>query len=184
MRRRSLPLLALTAIALALGAGIALASAARHADGSATASHRRAHRRHHRRTHHRRRVCSPSRGRLYPRLLSPCNGATVREHATVVFRVRDLNPLHRRYPPFLNLALSRRLRHGVLPNDTTGNGLYTQLRPVKGHPAVFFYRAPQEIYPSYWLNHPGTYYVQVQQVDARCRPHLTCYSPITTIHVR
>lgn len=124
------------------------------------------------------------RSRLVPHLLAPCNGATVAPKRNITFTVYDANAKARRYRPYLNLQTSRRRVHGHLPANTNGNGVFDQLRPVKSHPGRWTYTATRHIYPSWWDNHRGTYYVQIQQIDSRAGNSSTFYSPIVTIHVR
>ena len=122
---------------------------------------------------------------LVPHLLTPCDGATVAEGGSVTFKVHDGNSKAPRYHPYLNLTSSHKLVHGHLVNDLSGNGLFQELSPVKGHPGQWTTIGKHQIYPSYWDNHPGTYYVQVQQIDTRAPGNaLMFYSPIVTIHVR
>jgi hypothetical protein len=119
------------------------------------------------------------RSPLVPHLISPCNGATVREKANITFTVYDADPQAKRFAPFLNLQTSRRLVKGHLPANTDGDGVFVELKAVKGRAHHWTATAKDEIYPQWWDNHPGTYYVQVQQVGT-----LVSYSPIVTIHVR
>ena len=121
---------------------------------------------------------------LIPHLVSPCNGATVRTGGEVTFTVYDGNALAGKYRPYINLQTSRKLTKRHLPADTNGNGIYDQLRPVKGHPGRFTYTSRHQSYPSWWDNHKGTYYVQIQQIDSRAGIGDTFYSPIVTIHTR
>jgi hypothetical protein len=104
---------------------------------------------------------------LVPYLLSPCDGATVKANGTVTFRVHDANSQADHYPPFLNLATSRSVKHGQLKATINGNGLFDQLKRVKGKHDVWTYTSDREDFPSWFDNHAGTYYVQVQQVDSR-----------------
>ncbi len=159
--RRIASTLAISALTLLIGAALALATSHKHHN-----------------------VCAPSKGRAYPRVLSPCNGASVAPGKPVTFTVEDLNVNHKKYPPFLNLTTARP-RHGILPNDKNGKGLFDSLKRVKGHPGRFKVTPKVYTFPGYWLVTKGTYYVQVQQVDGtKIHSHLTAYGPVTTIQVR
>ncbi len=156
--RRIASILAISALTLLLGAALALAK------------------------HHK--VCSPSKGKAYPRVTSPCNGASVSPGKAVTFRVEDLNVNATKYPPFLNLTKTRP-RHGILPDNQNGKGVFDPLKPVKGHPGRFKVTPTLFTFPGYWLVTKGTYYVQVQQVDGtKIQSNLTAYGPVTTIKVR
>jgi hypothetical protein len=120
---------------------------------------------------------------LVPYLLSPCDGATVKANGTVTFRIHDANSEARHYPPFLNLATRRTVKAGgQLKPVLNGDGLFAQLKRVKGTSDVWTYTSNRENFPSWFDNHAGTYYLQVQQVDSRASTD-TFYGPITTIHV-
>ncbi len=119
---------------------------------------------------------------LVPYLISPCAGATVKANGTVTFRVHDANSQASQYPPFLNLATRRVVKHGgQLKPILNGNGLFDQLQPIGHH--TWTYTSVREDFPTWFDNHAGTYYVQVQQIDSRASTG-TYYGPITKIHVR
>ena len=109
--------------------------------------------------------CSPSAGDLSPRLTSPCAGANIRAGHNVTWKVTDNNPKAGRYHPFLNLT-RQKPRHGVLPDDHNGNGIFAQMKAVKGRAGHFIYTAKKYDFPGYWLVTRGTWYVQVQQIDS------------------
>jgi hypothetical protein len=117
-----------------------------------------------------------------PHLISPCNGATVKRGGDIVFKAYDSNSKAGQYHPYLNLQTRRRLSHGHLTPNRNGNGIFNQLTRVKGHRDEWTLSSKDQIYPTWWDNHRGTYYVQVQQIDARARGGVF-YSPIVTIHV-
>jgi hypothetical protein len=120
---------------------------------------------------------------LVPYLLSPCDGATVKANGTVTFRIHDANSQAGQYPPFLNLSTRRVIEHGnQLKPILNGDGLFDQLKRVKGTRHVWTYTSDREDFASWFDNHAGTYYLQVQQVDSRASTD-TFYGPITTIHV-
>ena len=132
------------------------------------------------RSHKHKSSCSPSSGKYDPRLLSPCNGATVPAGVVFTFKVKDVNP-GSGYRPFLNLS-SHAPRHGVLKDDTSGNGLFDGMKRVHGHRGLFTLTPPLYSFTGYWLVTAGTYYVQVQQVDCAvkgCRR----YSPVEKLTV-
>jgi hypothetical protein len=124
-----------------------------------------------------------SGNKLAPHLVSPCNGATVKEGVDVTFKVFDDNSQSGKYHPYIALRTTKKLSHGHLVPQTDGNGVYDQLTPVKGHNGQWVDVAKHQIYPTWWDNHKGTYYVQVQQIDSRAGTGGTFYSPIVTIHV-
>ncbi len=130
------------------------------------------------------RSCSLRAGSLTPTLSFPCNRATVHVGHNLTFKVRDRNSKAHRYPPFIELTSKRPGRHGRLPADPGAGGIYGQLRAVKGDPTLFTYRPTTYSFPGWWLITPGTYYVQIQQVDDRAGSSLTFYSPVSTIYVR
>jgi hypothetical protein len=119
---------------------------------------------------------------LVPYLLSPCDGATVPANATVTFRVHDGNSQAAHYPPYLNLATRRVVKHGVLKPIINGNGIFHELKRVKGSHGTWTYTSIRESFPSWFDNHKGTYYLQIQQIDSRASAG-TYYGPITTVHV-
>jgi hypothetical protein len=119
---------------------------------------------------------------LVPYLLSPCDGATVAANATVTFRVHDANSQAAHYPPYLNLATRRVVKHGVLKPIINGDGIFHELKRVKGSKDTWTYTSARESFPSWFDNHSGTYYLQIQQIDSRASAG-TYYGPITTVHV-
>ena len=125
-----------------------------------------------------------SKNKLAPHLLSPCNGATVKRGVTVTFKVFDNDSQSRPYPPLIALDTKKRLKNGHLVAQTDGRGIYDQLKRLKGHKNVWVEVAKPAIYPSWWDNQRGTYYVQIQQIDSRAGKGGVLYSPIVTIHVR
>jgi hypothetical protein len=125
--------------------------------------------------------CSPSAGSLAPRLTSPCAGATIRAGHNVTWKVTDTNPKSGEFHPFLNVT-RRKARHGVLPDDNTGNGIFAQMKAVKGHAGHFTYKAKAYNFPGYWLVTKGTWFVQVQQIDSTGTKGERV-SPIEKIHI-
>jgi hypothetical protein len=125
-----------------------------------------------------------SSNKLAPHLVSPCNGATVKRGATITFTVFDDNSQSHKYHPNIALDTKKRLSHGHLVNQVDGNGIYDELKPLKGHKNMWVEVSKHAIYPSWWDNHPGTYYVQIQQIDSRAGRGDIFYSPIVTIHVQ
>jgi hypothetical protein len=125
--------------------------------------------------------CSLSAGSLAPRLTSPCAGATIRAGHNVTWKVTDTNPKAGRFHPFLNVT-RRKAKHGVLPDDDNGKGIYAQMKAVKGHPGHFSYKAKAYNFPGYWLVTKGTWYVQVQQIDSS-GTNGERVSPIEKIHI-
>ncbi len=119
---------------------------------------------------------------LAPHLVSPCNGATVKTGGAITFTVYDTNSQSRKYHPYINLQTGRKLSQGHLSANTDGNGLYSSMKPLKGHPGEWTYTSKHQIYPTWWDNHKGTYYVQIQQIDSRAGVGSTYYSPIVTLH--
>ncbi len=159
--RRIVSMLAISALALLVGDALALAKPHKH-----------------------HKVCAPSKGKAYPRVISPCNGASVAPGKAVTFMVEDLNVNHRKYRPFLNLTKTKP-QHGILPNDKNGRGVFAGLKPVKDHPGRFKVTPQVYTFPGYWLVTKGTYYVQAQQVDGtKVHSNLTAYGPVTTIKVK
>jgi hypothetical protein len=129
-------------------------------------------------------TCShPAGPRLAPYLTSPCDGATVRPHAAITFTVVDRDPVAATYPPYLSLATTRKVVGGRLAPTLSGEGIFHTLAPVPGSAGTWTYTAQPQSFPSWWDNRPGTYYVQIEQLDTRAG-HGTYTSPITTIRVR
>jgi hypothetical protein len=91
--------------------------------------------------------CSPSAGNLSPRLTSPCAGATIRVGHNVTWKVTDNNPKAGRYHPFLNLT-RQGPKNGVLRDDHNGNGIFAQMKAVKGRPGHFTYTARSTTSPA------------------------------------
>jgi hypothetical protein len=127
-------------------------------------------------------VCSPAASILAPQLLSPCDREVVHTGIVFTFQVRDRNSKAHRYPPFINLTRSPP-SHGILKNDSSGDGLFDQLVPVRNHRGLFAFRPRLFSFPGYWLTSPGKWYVQIQQVDCTVRGCVR-YSPVETITVR
>jgi hypothetical protein len=125
--------------------------------------------------------CSPSAGTLAPRLTSPCAGGHIQAGHDITWKVTDTNPKSGRYHPFLNLT-RQKPKHGVLPDDHNGNGIFAEMKAVKGHPGHFSYKAKAFDFPGYWLVTKGTWYVQVQQIDSN-GPNGERVSPVETIHM-
>jgi hypothetical protein len=124
------------------------------------------------------------KSKLAPHLVSPCNGATLKAGINVTFKAFDDNSLSGKYQPYINVQTKRKLSHGHLVANTDGNGVFDQMKAVKGHKGHWVDVAKHQIYPSWWDNKKGTYYVQIQQIDSRAGTGGTFYSPIVTIHVR
>jgi hypothetical protein len=120
---------------------------------------------------------------IAPYLLSPCDGAQVKPHSAVTFTAFDRDPLTSRYPPYLSLSTTRKVIDGRLVPTTNGDGILHTLTPVPGTAHMWTLTADPEPYPSWWDNRPGTYFVQIEQVDDR-PANGTYSSPIVTIHVR
>lgn len=159
--RRIVSMLVVSAVTTLVGAAFALAKPHRH-----------------------HRVCAPSNGKANPRVISPCDGASVAAGRAVTFTVEDLNLNAGQDPPFLNLTATKP-RHGILPDDQGSKGVFDALKPIKGHRGRFKVTPTLYTFPGYWLVTRGTYYVQVQQVDGtKIHSHLTAYGPVTTIRVR
>jgi hypothetical protein len=129
-----------------------------------------------------RRPCSPSKGSLFPRLLAPCNHTAVPTGRVFTFKVRDMNPNAHRFAPYINLS-RKPPKRGVLKDDTSGDGLFAQMKAVRGHRGLFQYRPKLFHFPGYWLVTPGRYFVQIQQIDCTVKG---ChrFSPVETITVR
>src|SRR5664279_3415740 len=120
----------------------------------------------------------------YPTVTVPCPRAKIASGAHVTFTVRDLNPSGYHYKPFLILN-KRAPKHGVVPSDTSGKGLYDELKPIKGRHGFFVDKPTQHSFPGYWNVTPGKYYLQVHQIESSCTtPHCMVYSPVTTIIVK
>lgn len=127
------------------------------------------------------------KSKLAPYLLSPCEGAAVVERSAVTFTVYDANALaakSARDHPYLNLQTTHTVQDGHLAASTDGTGIFTQLMPVKGHPREWTFVSRPQSYRSWWDNHAGTDYAQIQQIDPAAGTAGILYSPIVTIHVR
>ncbi len=126
------------------------------------------------------------RAKLTPYLLSPCAGARVAMGRTITFVVHDANPLAAKSAsdrPYLNLLTSRRLQDGHLAPGTDGTGIFAQLTPRRGHRGEYTLVSRPQVFKSWWDNHPGTCYVQVQQIDPTASASGITYGPIVAIHV-
>ena len=120
--------------------------------------------------------------RLAPYLVSPCDGASVKAHSAVTFTAFDRDPASSQYPPYLSLSTTRKMTDGRLVPTTNGEGIFHTLAPLTGAAHMWTLTATPESYPSWWDNRPGTYYVQVEQVDNH-PANGTYSSPVVTIHV-
>ena len=130
------------------------------------------------------RSCYVNTSARYPTVTVPCNKASINSGAHVIFKVRDLNSSASRFHPFLVLT-KKAPRHGIVPSDTGGNGLYDQLKPVKGHHGQFQDKPHLYSFPGYWNVTPGKYYIQVHQIESACTTkHCLVYSPVTTLTVK
>jgi hypothetical protein len=129
------------------------------------------------------RCAAPAKNRLAPYLLSPCDGATVKSHSAITFTVFDRDPAARRYAPYLSVSTTRKVVDGRLEPTTNGEGIFHQLAPDTGRAHTWTYTAAAQPYSSWWDNTPGTYYVQVEQIDYR-PSNGTYSSPITSVRVR
>jgi hypothetical protein len=103
---------------------------------------------------------------LAPQLTFPCTSARLKAGHNFVWRVKDTDPMAAQalYRPWLDLT-RRRARHGILPADDTGHGIYAPLKPVKNQPGRFSLTAAAYRFNGYWLVSTGTWYAQVQQID-------------------
>jgi hypothetical protein len=129
-------------------------------------------------------VCAPIPAqKLAPYLTAPCNGATVRRRHAVVFTAVDPDPQSSAHAPYLDLQTTRTLVDGHLTLNRNGDGIFGQMTVVAGRARTWSFTAARQIYPSWWDNRPGTYYVQVEQVDPRVASGIL-YGPITTVRVR
>jgi hypothetical protein len=130
--------------------------------------------------------CSPSAGPSAPRLLTPCDHAVVRAGSTVTFVVHDTDSFARRFHPYVIVAKSRKLLNGELAS-AGGDGLFTKMAPDPGHKGRFIHSTKKDVlvdFPGYWLTTPGTYYVEIAQVDDNAQPYGDRYSPIEKLTVR
>jgi hypothetical protein len=107
----------------------------------------------------------------------------VARHRTIKFTVYDANPLAASERPYLNLQTHRRMTDGHLVANTDGNGVFTRLVPRPGHRDQWTVSIAAQTYASWWDNHRGVCYVQIDQLDA-ASPGGVDYSPIVTVHVR
>ncbi|HEY3728066.1 MAG TPA: hypothetical protein VGL51_12880 [Solirubrobacteraceae bacterium] len=108
----------------------------------------------------------PSSDPLAPQLMFPCTATRLRAGHSFVWQVKDTDPMAAQplYRPWLDLT-RKRGRHGILPRDETGYGIYAPLKPVKNRAGRFSYKAPVYHFGGYWLVSRGTWYAQVQQID-------------------
>jgi hypothetical protein len=119
----------------------------------------------------------------YPTLISPCNKARIASGTKVTFEVRDLNSSAHKFNPTLDLS-KHAPKHGRLRDDTSADGLFRGLNPVRGHRALFAVTPTQYTYLGYWEVTPGKYYIQIQQIESGCTtPHCLVYSPVTSITI-
>ncbi|MGI8712134.1 MAG: hypothetical protein ACR2NR_02920 [Solirubrobacteraceae bacterium] len=115
-----------------------------------------------------------------PFLPYPCDGAIIRRGARRnLFAVYDANPESALYKPYIDLSPKPPDAAGVLPVDTTGDGVFAQTTRVPARPRQFHYTDYAYTFPGFWTITPGKYYVQVQQIDAP-----VFYSRVAAIYVR
>jgi hypothetical protein len=131
-----------------------------------------------------RRCSLRARSALVPTLKFPCNRARVATGHNITFTVVDRNSKAHRYRPFIELSKKGPNKHGRLPNVPPTGGFYDELKPVKHHSTLFTDRPDQNSFPGWWDITPGTYYIQIQQVDDRAGIGDTFYSPVSRITVR
>jgi hypothetical protein len=118
------------------------------------------------------------------RTVSPCRGGVVARRRTITFTVYDANPRAVAEHPYLNLQTSREMAVGHLVANTDGNGVFTRLAPRRGHRDQWTVSVVAQSYTSWWDNHRGLCYVQIDQLDAASADGGIDYSPIVTLHVR
>jgi hypothetical protein len=121
---------------------------------------------------------------LVPTLKFPCNRATITKGHNVTFTVVDANSKAHRYRPFFELSKQGPNKKGRLPENPAVGGVFDEMKPVKGHPTLFSDRPDQHIFPGWWDITPGTYYIQIRQIDSRAGIGDTFYSPVSRITVR
>lgn len=131
-----------------------------------------------------RRCSLRARPTLVPTLKFPCNRATVKAGHNITFTVVDRNSKAHKYHPFIELSKKGPNKHGRLPGVPPAGGFFDKLKPVKGHRTLFYDRPQQYSFPGWWNITPGTYYIQIQQVDDRAGRGDTFYSPVSRITVR
>ena len=125
-------------------------------------------------------ISKPKSG-LAPYLTSPCSGGTVKIGSNVTFKAFDDNSLSGKYHPYVNVQTKKIMEHGHLKPNGNGNGVFDQMKPNGKHTWIDV--AKHQIYPTWFANKKGTYYVQIQQIDSRAGTGGIFYSPIVTIHV-
>jgi hypothetical protein len=118
---------------------------------------------------------------LAPYMTSPCSGGSVTLKSDVTFKAFDDNSLSGKYHPYINVQTKKVMEKGHLKANSDGNGVFDQMKPNGKNKWV--YTAKDQIYPTWFANKPGTYYVQIQQIDSRAGTGGIFYSPIVTIHV-
>jgi hypothetical protein len=125
-----------------------------------------------------------ARSALVPTLKFPCNRAKIAKGHNVTFTVVDANSKAHKYRPFIELSKKGPNKKGRLPQVPPTGGVFDQLKPVKGHSTLFSDRPDQHIFPGWWDITPGTYYIQIRQIDDRAGIGETFYSPVSRITVR
>jgi hypothetical protein len=134
---------------------------------------------------HRRSPCTKPGANLdVPQLTFPCASDRLRAGHNFTWHVRDTDPDAGRpfRHPWINVTRAK-AKHGVLPPDSDGHGIFAPMKTVKGRSASFTYRAPGYRFDGYWLVTKGTWYVQVQQPQSAGNGR-TVYSPVEKIVIR
>ena len=119
-----------------------------------------------------------------PHILAPCDGARLVPEKAVTFSVYDGDSQAMTTPPLILISASRKLSDGHLATPPPLGGDFHSLTSDPADPTRFTYTSPTRLFPRWWENTSGTYYVQIRQTDTRAGRAGRYYSPITTIHVR
>ena len=114
-----------------------------------------------------------------PVITSPCNGATIGATHYTVFTATMTTPGTGRFPPYVHLSATK--RNGRVTHWTNGHGLDGRMHRVRAGSHDYIYKPLHVTFPQYWLDKPGTYYVQI---DVEPDNGGNIYGPISTIHVR
>jgi hypothetical protein len=118
-----------------------------------------------------------------PHILAPCNGTKLVPEKAVTFSVYDGDSQATATPPLILISASRTLTDGHLAAPPPLGGDFHSLTSDPADPTRFTYTSPMRLFPKWWENTAGTYYVQIRQTDTRAGTPGRFYSPITTVHV-
>ena len=104
-----------------------------------------------------------------PVSISPKARAVLALGSRPVFKVRDTSAAARRYPLYITISTSKKLkRNGDLKRTTIGN-----FASMKRRGTLFRYKAEDYTFPDWYMARPGKYYWQAYRID--CAAARSCH---------